>query len=634
MKNSLFPIAEKMIGEGLAVFPCYKNKRPRTKRGFYDSTTNIEQAKLYFFNHTVGTGYIGIRTGMASGGIVVIDIDVGKDGDIRTVSEIIEYIQETCGPLPDTLTVNTPSGGRHLYYRSPQSLKTASRFIPGDPVGIDCRADGGYVIGPDEENYFTDGDFTVKDCVSIPEWIIKLLSKEKETASSTTIKYTGSIPLIPEMKKSISAALEYLDYNNRDTWVAQGFSLKSLDSDDARRLWDEWSQRSEKFDATDQDKKWNSFDPKNTTISSLFYDAKQSGYVDIPEKIIKTQLENNPLFAPLFTLLCEDDFLAERAPISWMVDEIFPSASVCMITGDAGSGKTWISLDIAISIAKGNPWIGREVIQGPVLVIDEESGEDRISRRIKKIIMGHGGPGTPIYGHSMQCIDITNIPHLTEIEKIIVDKNIKFVVIDALMDVVLGADENSVKEIMPAFKYLRQISERTGVTFLIIHHNDKAGTGYRGSSAIKGAVDTMLEITKSENSDSIKIKSKKVRDGEPVSINAKMMFSDFTFNIIEDDDVTPKSAISKTEKFILNYFLKNGISLKTQLEAAGHEEKISQKTVSKYLYTLVKKGYIIRTDGGGEREKAAYGIIEKKKIEIGILLENGYIMGNLEELDV
>ena len=553
--KSLFPIAEKMIGEGLCVFPCHKNKRPRTKRGFYDATTSVDQARAFFLNAQINQCYIGIRTGLASGGIAVIDIDVGKSGDIRSASEIIDYIVETYGPLPDTLTVNTPSGGRHLYYRSPQSIKTASRFIPGDPVGIDCRGEGGYVIGPDEENYVTDGDFTVKDCTPLPGWISKILSKKSESISTSNFNYTGKIPLIPEMRQEISAALDRLDYNDRDVWIAQGFALKSMDSDDARRLWDDWSQQSEKFDAEDQDKKWNSFDPKNTTIGSLFFDARKAGYTS-EIKTINTIIKDQEItagIAPRFELKSESDTWADRPPVSWIVENIIVSGSVSMVTGDAGSGKTWLSLDMAVAIARGEDWLGMQTIQGPVLIVDEESGNHRLATRLKKILVGHGGgpeSPTPHYYFSMQGTNIEK--DAGEIEKIIIEKEIKFVVVDALMDVVLGADENSVKEMMPTFSMLRKISEITGVTFWVIHHNDKSGKGYRGSSAIKGSVDTMLEVLKSENSDSIKIKSAKVRDGEPVTIHAKMVFSDFSFNIILDEESNiPASAITKTEKIIL-----------------------------------------------------------------------------------
>lgn len=641
MKESLFPIAERMIGEGLAVFPCYKNKRPRTKRGFYDSTTDIDQARLYFLNHIIGTGYIGIRTGTASGGIVVIDIDVGKDGDIRTASEIIDYIKDTYGPLPDTLTVNTPSGGRHLYYNAPQPLKTASRFIPGDPVGIDCRADGGYVIGPDEENYFTDGEFTIKDCVQIPEWIVKILSKTHETTSLSHIKYTGSIPLIPEMKQEIAAALNHLDYDNRDIWIAQGFALKSLDSDDARRLWDEWSQKSTKFDAVDQDKKWDSFDPKNTTISSLFYDAKKSGYNSETKKIttiIESQREESgEMFEKKFKWMNRNDIKKERPPISWIVENLIVSNSLSMITGDAGSGKTWASLDMAVAIARGEDWIGLKTIKGPVLVIDEESGDNRLAGRLDKILLGHNDNDdnpTEIYYSSMCGADIKSEKDLLEIENFIVDKNIKFCVIDALMDVVLGADENSVKEMMPAFSALRKMSERVNSAFWVIHHNDKAGKGYRGSSAIKGAVDSMIEIIKSPECDSFKLKSIKIRDGEPITLNARMIFSDFSFNIEIENIEKTKNAITKSEKFVLQYLLDKGNSLKTDIENYGTENKFSKKTITNSIYNLVKKAYIGRSDIGKSGEKAEYGIIDKKRFLIEALLENGYIIGNIEEMNV
>jgi hypothetical protein len=641
MENSLFPIAEKMIGQGLSVFPCYKNKKPRTKRGFYDSTTEIDQARAYFLNHTIGTGYIGIRTGAASGGIVVIDIDVGKDGDIRSASEIIEYITETYGTLPDTLTVNTPSGGRHLYYHSPQPLKTSSRFIPGDPIGIDCRAEGGYVIGPDEENYVTDGDFKISECTQIPEWIIKILSKTNETTSLPGIKYTGKIPLIPEMKIEIANALDHLDYDNRDVWIAQGFALKSMDSDDARRLWDEWSQKSEKYDSIDQDKKWNSFDPKNTTISSLFFDAKKSGYISeiktITNIIEAQKEESGEMFERKFKWMTRDDVKRERPPISWIVENMVVSDSLSMITGDAGSGKTWASLDMAVSIARGEEWIGLKTIQGPVLIIDEESGDHRLSTRLKKILEGHNDSDenpTEIYYSSMCGADIKSDKDLLEIEKFILEKNIKFCVIDALMDVVLGADENSVMEMMPAFSSLRKLSERVSAAFWVIHHNDKAGKGYRGSSAIKGAVDSMMEIIKTPESDSFKLKSIKIRDGEPITIHAKMMFSDFSFNITKDEEVISKSAITKTEKLVLQYLIDNGNSLKTDIENYGHENKFSKKTITNSIYNLVKKVYIGRSDIGGSGEKAEYGIIEKKKILIEALLENGYIIGNIEEMNV
>jgi hypothetical protein len=79
---------------------------------------------------------IGVATGHESG-IVVVDVDngPGKFGDDTL---------ERLGPLPDTPTVLTPGGGRHLYYAWPG-------FSPDqDALGeyIDVQGDGRYVVAP------------------------------------------------------------------------------------------------------------------------------------------------------------------------------------------------------------------------------------------------------------------------------------------------------------------------------------------------------------------------------------------------------------------------------------------------------------------------------------------------------
>ena len=49
--------------------------------------------------------------------------------------------------LPDSLRVDTPSGGRHVYLTSAKPHRNRVGTIPGFP-GLDVRAEGGYVVGP------------------------------------------------------------------------------------------------------------------------------------------------------------------------------------------------------------------------------------------------------------------------------------------------------------------------------------------------------------------------------------------------------------------------------------------------------------------------------------------------------
>lgn len=90
-----------------------------------------------------GGGY-GIVTGRRSHGLVVIDIDVkGVDG----YASLSALEDSDLGSLPETLEVETPSGGLHLYYWTPMAGEIANSASVLGP-GIDVRGEGGMVVGP------------------------------------------------------------------------------------------------------------------------------------------------------------------------------------------------------------------------------------------------------------------------------------------------------------------------------------------------------------------------------------------------------------------------------------------------------------------------------------------------------
>jgi hypothetical protein len=65
----------------------------------------------------------------------------------------------------------------------------------------------------------------------------------------------------------------------------------------------------------------------------------------------------------------------------WIVQDFIAAGSVAWLYGAPGSYKTFAALDIAMSVATGKPWQGREVSQGAVLFIAAEGGDDIHIRR-------------------------------------------------------------------------------------------------------------------------------------------------------------------------------------------------------------------------------------------------------------
>lgn len=128
------------IALGWPVLPCQPGtKRPLTAHGWHDATTAREAVADW--RRRFPDANIAIATGPA--GLVVIDLDP-RHGGFATWGRLdVEH-----GPIStDTLTVHTPSGGVHRYYRAPAGVIVPSS-VGRLGLGVDVRAAGGYVVAP------------------------------------------------------------------------------------------------------------------------------------------------------------------------------------------------------------------------------------------------------------------------------------------------------------------------------------------------------------------------------------------------------------------------------------------------------------------------------------------------------
>jgi hypothetical protein len=122
----------------------------------------------------------------------VLDLDTLKAGDevpsrwaaagARSGEDVLAVVAEEAGQeLPGhTLTVRTPSGGLHLYYRVPGDVTLRNtRGEDGNGLGwkVDTRAGGGYVVAPGtvtdagEYGFLWDGPVA-----ELPGWLVERLT--------------------------------------------------------------------------------------------------------------------------------------------------------------------------------------------------------------------------------------------------------------------------------------------------------------------------------------------------------------------------------------------------------------------------------------------------------------------------
>ncbi|HET6354121.1 bifunctional DNA primase/polymerase [Streptomyces sp.] len=112
--------------------------------GVHDATTDPAGVRALFAAAPWATGY-GIACGRPPHHLIGIDLDTKSSTD--SVAALQDLALRHLFTIPETVTVLTPSGGRHLWLTGPPDIvvpNSASRLAPG----IDVRGAGGYLVGP------------------------------------------------------------------------------------------------------------------------------------------------------------------------------------------------------------------------------------------------------------------------------------------------------------------------------------------------------------------------------------------------------------------------------------------------------------------------------------------------------
>ncbi len=200
---------------GIPVFPCRPapDKSPLTRHGFQDATTDPEQIRAWWIEHPDAS--IGVPTGVR---FWVLDEDVAPDKGIDG-RLALKGLEGEHGRLPDTYTVRTPRGGRHLYFQPAEGVTNKTGDLP---QGLDVRGMGtGYVLVPPSPDYEVATDLPVAPA---PDWLLELVKPPR--AHLTVHEGQGQGEVTRSRFRLPERILESMPSRNR-TLFGYGCSLRA-----------------------------------------------------------------------------------------------------------------------------------------------------------------------------------------------------------------------------------------------------------------------------------------------------------------------------------------------------------------------------------------------------------------------
>lgn len=218
-----------------------------------------------------------------------------------------------------------------------------------------------------------------------------------------------------------------------------------------------------------------------------------------------------------------DDCMSYPAK-SFILDGMIEVGDIVLFSGAEKIGKTHCLMNLALCMAGRLPWLDdiqtMKDVQGSVLWLDFDMKEEAVKRRINMAFHGlktysamTAGNVTPDIFRNFYCLNsrafrnaglnpldlFTPDNSAEELQKFIMDNNVKLCFLDNLVKVEGDADENSAPDMNLVFSNLAEIRDGTGCTFVVIHHTGKNGERGRGSSAIFGCTDLNLQLDQDAN---------------------------------------------------------------------------------------------------------------------------------------
>jgi hypothetical protein len=330
------------------------------------------------------------------------------------------------------------------------------------------------------------------------------------------------------------------------------------------------------------------------------------------------------------------------------VEGLLVRGAASVAYGRSNCGKTFLCSDLGMHVALGRDWFGRQVEQGAVIYIAAE-GAAGIRKRVIAFRQAHGLQESDLVPFAVIPETVNLRDPAADMQRIVdaiglVSEHygmpVVLVIVDTLSRALAGGNENAPDDMGAFVMNTDRIRQATGAHLLTVHHTGKdQAAGARGHSLLQAAIDTEIEVVRQEGTKTSTVSVRKQRelDGgeewafrlEVVELGTDRRGNPVTSCIVRtaEPERTNPAAMLKPgtsarvgyEK-LLDCIVDEGDLLP---DRKGFPRNIRGVSVEAWRNTLKRAGV---TDGATDNERAQFGRIKKKLLELNAIAEwDGWI---------
>lgn len=317
--------------------------------------------------------------------------------------------------------------------------------------------------------------------------------------------------------------------------------------------------------------------------------------------------------------------LVNRTSAPWQVRGLFRERSLIQIYGPPGGFKSFVALDVGMSLASGLAWHGREVVTpGLVIYIAGEGGGGMVQRGrawleqhqihpskvnmlfvVESVAITATSEDMDILIHRIQgAIEWCPEGTLNEEDGFVYDHDMAqewpvLIIIDTLARCYVG-DENKTEDMGQFVQGLDLLKQEFNASILVVHHSGRDASHERGNTAFRGACDTIYRLDADRDTQHLILSCEKMKDSretEPIELAYREVqverrsmddpLEDLTSIILESEDV---NSDAKEQKMLQQLADEGPLTWQDWLGLTG----MSKPTFNRYVVRLRKSGQIIK----------------------------------------
>lgn len=334
-------------------------------------------------------------------------------------------------------------------------------------------------------------------------------------------------------------------------------------------------------------------------------------------------------------------FMSIPTRLRWLVDEAWVDGSVGFISGRSKSYKTWIALDLALSIVSGTPFLGRFPTRrtGPVLLVQEEDPTSVLQERLRLIGKSKEMlpeisirdervhieyPDFPLHIINLQGFNLGVEDKVAQVRSLIAALNPVLVILDPLVVLLpQGVDEFKGTEMAQVLQVIKMWREQFGCSIAVVHHWNKTkldpdqrfAEHMYGSFAFHAWLESALHVMPMIPEDGSQITQVLVErefKAAPSGRGMKLTFAidstkEYEYRVDFEDTENPR--ITPMDDQFLALLQGAGTEGRTTPEIMA-ETGHPRPKVSEHLNKLVRAKLVIGKKGGGRGVSSRYWLPE------------------------